>query len=327
MNILIVGGAGYIGSHAARLLAELGHKPVIFDNLSTGHKETVREFQFIKGDLRKPADIKKALKSCSIDAVMHFSALALVGESMEKPALYYENNITGGLNLLNAMIEAGVKKIIFSSSAAVYGIPKKVPVEENHPLNPINPYGNTKLGFERILEDYRNAYGIGFTALRYFNAAGASLDAGIGENHPVETHLIPRAILSAMGKLKDFCIFGTDYPTKDGTCVRDYVHVLDLAQAHILALEKLKLGRGAVYNLGSEKGFSVKEVVDLTQEVTGRKIKARYGRRRPGDPPVLVASSKKIKKELGWNPAYSDLKTIITTAYNWHMSDDYRLED
>lgn len=327
MNILVIGGAGYIGSHTVRLLHQRGHRPVIFDNLSTGHREAVSQFHFIKGDLRKPADIKKALKSYRIDAVMHFSALALVGESMERPALYYENNIIGGLNLLNAMLEAGVKKIIFSSSAAVYGIPKKAPIEENHPVSPINPYGNTKLGFERILEDFRNAYGIGFTALRYFNAAGASLDASIGENHPVETHLIPRAILSAMGKLKDFCIFGTDYPTKDGTCVRDYVHVLDLAEAHILALEKLKPGKGTVYNLGSERGFSVKEVVELTQKITGRKIKARYGRRRPGDPPVLIARSKKIKKELGWKPAYSDLKTIITTAYNWHMSDYCRLED
>jgi UDP-glucose 4-epimerase len=317
--ILVTGGAGYIGSHCVKLLIEKGYEVLIFDNLSEGHRELVLTEDFIWGDLADSLALKKVFKDYKIQSVMHFAANCYVGESVENPAKYYRNNIANGINLLNAMLEAGVRYFIFSSSCAVYGVPKKLPLAETHPRNPVNPYGKTKLFMETILQDYHLAYDFRFVSLRYFNAAGADPSGRIGEKHKVETHLIPLVLDVALGRRNFIEVYGTDYETPDGTCIRDYIHVNDLAQAHVLALESLIEGSpNRFYNVGIGKGYSVKEVIETCKIVTGSEIKVVEAEPRPGDPPVLIADAAKIRNELGWRPKYTELEEIIQTAWNWH---------
>ncbi|OGS26284.1 MAG: UDP-glucose 4-epimerase GalE [Elusimicrobia bacterium RIFOXYB2_FULL_48_7] len=321
MKILVVGGAGYIGSHMVAELLDNGHDAVILDNLSKGHRKAVLGGEFIKGSLLDQKCLDKVFSGNRIDAVMHFAADSQVGESMVKPDQYFRNNDVGGLNLLDAMNKHGVKKIIFSSTAAIFGEPDKIPIEENNTKLPTNPYGESKLIFEKILNWYDKIFGIKYAALRYFNAAGAHKSAKIGEDHKPETHLIPIVLQAALGQREQVDIFGGDYETADGTCVRDYVHIIDLAQAHLLALEKLAQGsQSTQYNLGHGQGFSVKQVLKAAEEVTGKKIKSRIAPRRAGDPAKLIASSSKIKKELGWKPRYEDIHSIIDSAWKWHKS-------
>lgn len=318
-SILVTGGAGYIGSHTVRKIKDAGYRPIVFDNLSNGCKEAVKTSDFIKGDVRNTELLEKTIKKYKIIAVVHFAGFIEVGESVNNPEKYYENNIIGSLNLINACKNLGVNKFVFSSSAAVYGNPVRSPINENDLKVPTNPYGFTKLAIERILHDYDRAYGIKSVSLRYFNAAGAANLAEIGENHNPETHLIPRIIKYALGQVKDFKLFGDNYRTKDGTCVRDYVHVDDLADAHVLALKYLdKDNKSDVFNLGSERGFSVKEIIKAIERFIGKKIKYKIVERREGDPDKLLASNRKAKRVLGWRPKYSDLDNIIKTAYNWH---------
>jgi len=319
MNIFVTGGAGYIGSHTVRLLAEAGHRVRVYDNLSEGHAAAVPAGSLFEGDL---ADEKRLVEGLldGFDCVMHFAAHCSVGESMEKPEKYYGNNVVGSLRLLLAMRKTGVKRIVFSSSAATYGNPVKTPIPEDHPTEPINAYGQTKLDFEHALKYYAGAYGIGYAALRYFNAAGAAPDAKIGEDHDPETHLVPIILEVALGRRDAVAIFGTDYPTPDGTCIRDYIHVYDLAQAHILAMEAIEPGKGRVYNLGNGAGYSVREVIETARRVTGHRLPVKEGPRRAGDPPTLVASSEKITRELGWKPRFPDLQAIVETAWRWHQS-------
>lgn len=320
--ILIVGGAGYIGSHTNKLLSQKGYSIVVFDNLVTGHRDFVKWGEFFLGDLADKERLRLCFKKFQIEAVMHFSAFALVGESVIDPARYYQNNVINTLNLLGMMREFQVQYFIFSSSCAVYGKPKELPLTEDHPRNPISPYGRTKFMIEEILKDYDRAYGMKHINLRYFNAAGADPDGEIGERHSPETHLIPLVLLAALGINQDIKIFGTDYPTKDGTCLRDYIHVSDLAEAHIKALEHLRTtSKSDSFNLGIEKGYSVREVIDTVREVSGRKIKVVETGRRPGDPPKLISSSQKVRRVLGWEPRYADLKSIVETALNWHSKD------
>ena len=318
----MTGGAGYIGSVTARELIKQGYEVVIFDNLSYGHEKTVPErAKFIKGDLLDRANILSALSNEKIEAVIHFAGFIAVGESVKEPLKYIRNNIVGGNNLLDSMRELKIDKIIFSSSAAVYGDPEKIPIEEDDKLSPTSPYGETKLIFEKFLNWCDTAYGIRSVCLRYFNAAGADLENDLGEDHDPETHLIPLVLKVALGQREKIDIFGTDYDTADGTCVRDYVHVKDLASAHVLALKRLRAGKAsAFYNVGSSKGYSVREVVDMCEKVTGKKIKVAESPRRPGDPPKLVASSDKIKKELGFRFEHSDLRNILESAWAWHSS-------
>ncbi len=320
LNVLVVGGAGYIGSHAAKALNGRGARVVVFDSLKRGYREALKWGEFVKGDLLDPASLDAVFASRPIDAVMHFAAYAYVGESVEKPGLYYENNVGGTVNLLNAMARASCNKIIFSSTCAIYGEPEKLPLTEDHPKRPINPYGRTKLMVEEILRDFEGAEGLKHVCLRYFNAAGADPDCETGERHDPETHLLPLAILAAMGRGKTLRIFGTDYPTHDGTCVRDYIHVTDLAEAHLLALGHL-MGGGASknYNLGNGNGYSVREVLNETSRAVGRPVPAEETARRPGDPAVLVGSSELIRSELGFSPRYADLPTIVDTAVRWHQ--------
>jgi len=321
VNVLVTGGAGYIGSHTVKALKEAGHYVVVFDDLSTGHRESVAGVPFVQGDVTRREDLLDALKRYSIDAVMHFAAKSLVGESMQDPAKYYVNNVAGGVTLLEALREAGVGTIIFSSTAAVYGEPESIPIPEEHPLRPTSVYGRTKLMFEQMLEDYRRVYGLRYAALRYFNAAGADPSGQIGEDHDPETHLIPIVLQAALGQREAVTIFGTDYDTPDGTCIRDYIHVTDLADAHVLALEALKAGGpGGVYNLGNGNGFSVRQVIEAAERVVGAKIPVKEGDRRPGDPAVLVASSARAQRELGWKPRFTDLDEIVRTAWQWHRS-------
>jgi UDP-glucose 4-epimerase len=316
--ILVTGGAGYIGSHVVKELRKREYHPLVYDNLSTGHSWAIRQDELITGDLRDQGDIQEILHKVKPLAVMHFAASSLVGESVEHPESYFRNNVVTSLNLLEAMLACEVKYFIFSSSAAVYGSPHHVPIMEDHPLAPGNPYGEGKVFVERALRWYEEAHGLRYTSLRYFNAAGADPEAELGEVHNPETHLIPRVLDVASGKRSFIEIYGIDYDTPDGTCIRDYIHVTDLAQAHILALEALLSGmRSRVYNLGNQKGFSVKEVVDVARTVTDHPIPVRETSRRQGDPSVLVASSELIKKELNWRPHYSDLKVIIETAWRW----------
>jgi UDP-glucose 4-epimerase len=319
MNIFVTGGAGYIGSHTVRLLAEAGHRVRVYDNLSEGHAAAVPAGSLFEGDL---ADEKRLVEGLldGFDCVMHFAAHCSVGESMEKPEKYYGNNVVGSLRLLLAMRKTGVKRIVFSSTAATYGNPVKTPIPEDHPTEPINAYGQTKLDFEHALKYYAGAYGIGYAALRYFNAAGAAPDAKIGEDHDPETHLVPIVLEVALGRRDAVAIFGTDYPTPDGTCIRDYIHVYDLAQAHILAMEAIEPGKGRVYNLGNGAGYSVREVIETARRVTGHRLPVKEGPRRAGDPPTLVASSEKIMRELGWKPRFPDLQAIVETAWRWHQS-------
>jgi len=318
LRVLVTGGAGYIGSHAVKALVAAGHEPIVYDDLSTGHREAVRDVPLIEGDVRDASRLAHAMARWEIEAVMHFAAKSLVGESMTDPAKYYENNVGGGLALLEACRECGVARLIFSSTAAVYGEPVETPITEAHPLEPTSVYGRTKLVFERMLADYASASSFEYIALRYFNAAGADPGGALGEDHNPETHLIPIVLEAALGKRDAITVFGSDYPTEDGTCVRDYVHVSDLADAHVLALERLASGGGSgVFNLGNGQGFSVRQVIETAERVVGRPIPIRDGERRPGDPAVLVASSDQAKKLLGWKPAFESLESIIETAWAW----------
>ncbi len=320
MRILVVGGAGYIGSHIVRMLEkEANNIVVVYDNLSKGHRLAVKDSRFVQGDLFDLDKLKMTLQEYDIEAVVHFAAYSLVGESMDNPRLYYHNNVNGTLNLLEAMLDCGVNKLVFSSTAAVYGEPKAIPIDESAPKQPTNVYGRTKLIMENVMADYAKAYGLRYIALRYFNACGADGVGDIGEDHQPESHLIPLVLQTCLGKRESIKIFGDDYPTADGTCIRDYVHVNDLATAHILALKALHKGAGsAVYNLGNGNGFSVKEIIETAERVTGITIKKEITPRRAGDPAVLVASSAKIIEELGWSPQYTDLKEVIASAWQWH---------
>ena len=318
-HILVCGGAGYIGSHATRCLAEAGHRVTVLDNLSTGHREAVRWGDLLEVDIRDAEALRRVFASQRFDAVMHFCARSLVGESVAEPYAYYDNNIVGTLRLLEAMREAGVDRLVFSSTAAVFGQPKSELIDEDHRRAPINPYGSSKLMVERMLADAAKAYGVNSVSLRYFNAAGAHPDGEIGEAHEPETHLIPNVLRAALGTGPALKVFGDDYPTPDGTCVRDYVHVDDLAQAHLLALSYMDDHTGAhAFNLGNGNGFSVREVIDAAAAVSGRKIPFEVAPRRPGDPAVLVASSERARRELGWRPRYTELAPIIESAWRWH---------
>jgi UDP-glucose 4-epimerase len=317
--ILITGGAGYVGSHTNKLLSQRGYETVVFDNLVYGHREFVKWGEFFFGDLAKKEEIRKCFKTYRIEAVMHFGGYAFVGESVTDPSRYYWNNVVNTLNLIDIMREFSICPVIFSSSCATYGLPERIPLTEDHPQHPINPYGKTKFMVEGILDDYCRAYDIRYVSLRYFNAAGADPDGEIGERHDPETHLIPLVLEAALGRRENVRIFGTDYDTPDGTCIRDYIHVTDIAEAHMLALEYLANGGGSdVFNLGNGSGFSVKEVIDTARAVTGKNITTADWNRRDGDPPVLIGCSDKIKKTLLWKPQYEDLAVIIGTAWNWH---------
>ena len=317
--ILIVGGAGYIGSHANKELTKRGYKTLILDNLVYGHEASVKWGSFVLGDLGDKETLRKIFIEYKIEAVMHFAAFAYVGESVTDPAKYYQNNVVNTINLLDVMLESGVKKFIFSSTCATYGDPIEIPITETHPQAPINPYGQSKLMVEKILADYSHAYDLKYVALRYFNAAGADADAEIGEDHDPETHLIPLVLDVALGKREQINVFGSDYETKDGTAVRDYIHVTDLADAHILALEYLKKGEpSTVFNLGNGLGYSVQEVIDVAKKVTGEEIKTVYAPRREGDPAILIGGAEKAIKVLGWKPRFAKLEQIIETAWKWH---------
>ncbi len=321
MNILVTGGAGYIGSHVTEALQQAGLTPVVYDNLSTGHAAAVPEdVQLIEGDIHDVAFARHIMQQYQIAAVIHFAASSLVGESMENPAKYYFNNVEGSLHLLEAMRGAAVDRIVFSSTAAVYGEPKNVPIREDSELKPTNVYGRSKLVIEGMLRDYDMAYDMRYVALRYFNDTDASPTRTIGEEHDKESHLIPPILKTAQGLRRQVAIFGTDYPTADGTCVRDYIHVCDLASAHVLALQHLlRGGASRVYNLGSENGFSVRQMIDCAKKVTAVDFPVCEEKRRPGDPAVLVASAAKIREELGWLPAHSSVEEIIGTAWHWHQ--------
>lgn len=316
MRVLVTGGAGYIGSVVAEELLKDGHNVFVYDSLYKGHRGSVApEATFVQADLMDGEKLRRTLRDGEVEAVIHMAADSLVGESVVEPAKYYRNNVVAGLALLDAMRDEGVSRIVFSSTAAVYGEPEKQPIEETDPTKPTNPYGESKLTFERALRWYENAYGIHYASLRYFNAAGAT--ERCGEAHDPETHLIPAVLQAATGKRAEVQLFGEDYPTRDGTCVRDYIHVVDLARAHILALGILN-ERSAIYNLGcGGEGYSVREVIDVAREVTGRDIPVKISPRRAGDPSTLIASSKRIKGELGWTPEKQDLETIIRSAWNW----------
>jgi UDP-glucose-4-epimerase GalE len=319
MNVLVVGGAGYIGSHTAKVLAKSGMQPVVLDNMVYGHEWAVKWGPLEKGDLADAEFIRGVITKHKIEAVIHFAAYTYVGESVTAPRKYFQNNVVNTLNLLNTMLDCNVKSIVFSSTCATYGEPKQVPISENHTQNPINPYGEAKLMVERILHWYGNAYGLRWAALRYFNAAGADPDGQIGESHDPETHLIPLVIQAVQGKRKQVDIFGTDYPTPDGTAIRDYIHVNDLADAHIRALRHLLDGKGNLaLNLGTGTGQSVRQIIAAVERVTGRKVPVKETGRRAGDPPALVADARKANDVLGWKPQYADVNTIVEHAWRWH---------
>ena len=321
MKILVAGGAGYIGSHTVRALVKAGHTPVVLDNLSHGHRGAVPEGVLFKQANIEDSDVSAWMRQEGIEGMMHFAASIEVGESMKNPALYYKNNVVGSYHLIEAARQAGVKYVVFSSTAAVYGEPDQVPIDEDAKQVPTNVYGRTKLMIETMLKDYSDIYGMKYIALRYFNASGADASGEIGEDHHPETHLIPLVLQAAAGKRKSITIFGTDYPTPDGTCVRDYIHVTDLADAHVLAMNYLANGGQSQYfNLGSGKGFSVKEIVEAAKKVTGIDFSVEYGTRRAGDPGTLVASSDKIKRILGWNPTQSTVEQVIGDAWKWHQT-------
>ena len=329
MNVLVCGGAGYIGSHTVYELIERGHSVVVVDSLIKGHKAAIHnEAKFYLGDIRDEEFMDRVFRENQIDAVIDFAAFSLVGESVNEPFKYYENNVYGTLKLLEAMERADVKKIVFSSTAATYGEPENDIIVESDNTNPTNPYGETKLTVEKMLKWADNAYGIKFVALRYFNAAGAHIRGKIGEDHNPETHLIPIILQTALGQREKMFIFGDDYDTPDGTCVRDYIHVTDLADAHIKALEKLfRTNESGIYNLGNGKGFSVKEVIEKAKKITGKDFKVEIEARRSGDPSTLIASSEKAIKELGWQPKFNTLDKIIETAWNWHKDHKNGYED
>jgi UDP-glucose 4-epimerase len=322
-TILVTGGAGYIGSHAVLALKEKGYDVVILDNLVYGHRDVVEnnlKVELIVGETTDRALLDQIFNTRNIAAVMHFAAYAYVGESVENPAKYYQNNVVGTLTLLEAMQQAGINQFVFSSTCATYGIPETVPIPETHPQNPINPYGESKLMVERILKDFDTAYGLKSVSFRYFNAAGADPQGRTGEDHNPETHLIPLILLTALGKRNAIKIFGTDYPTRDGTCIRDYIHVTDLAQAHVLGLEYLlNGGESDVFNLGNGNGFTVREMITTAKEVTQTDFMVEETDRRPGDPAMLVGSSEKARQVLGWQPEYANLSQIIDHAWQWHQ--------
>jgi len=320
MRILVTGGAGYIGSHAVKLLLARGHDVWVYDSLVHGHRSAVPADRLIVGDLRDADILDHALLIHRIEAVVHFAAFCYVGESVTDPAKYYQNNVANSLTLFERMRRHGVNRIVFSSTCATYGTPDKVPIAEDTPQRPINPYGRTKLIVEQAMADYAAAYGWGCTALRYFNASGASADGSIGEDHDPETHLIPLVIQAGLKKRPHVQIFGTDYPTPDGTCIRDYIHVDDLAEAHALALERLIARQKLAYNLGIGRGYSVREVIGAVEKISGLRVAVQEGPRREGDPAELVAAPAKAMKELGWKPRYLELEPIVETAWNWHRT-------
>ncbi len=320
-TILVTGGAGYIGSYMCKLLSRNGHHPVVIDNYCQGHREAARWGTIIEGDIANPDCLQHVFANHPIDAVMHFAAHCYVGESVSEPYKYYLNNVAATLALLNAMLDADVACFVFSSTCATYGEPAEIPISEQHPQNPINPYGRSKFMVEQILRDFERAHRLKYISLRYFNAAGADPEGEIGEDHRPETHLIPLTLKVALGQHPEVTIFGDDYPTRDGTCVRDYIHIADLAQAHLLALGKLlNGGASAIYNLGNGHGFSVLEIVELARRITGASIPSVVSRRRHGDPAVLVGSSEKVIRELGWRPQFADLESILQTAWEWHKA-------
>lgn len=324
MAILVCGGAGYIGSHINKQLNREGYETIVFDNLEYGHKEAVKWGIFVQGDLADVSDIEAVFEKYQIDVVFHFAAYAYVGESVEEPEKYYYNNVVNTLNLLKVMRRYGCNKIIFSSTCATYGEPERIPITEDMMQNPINPYGVTKLTVEKIFKDYKKAYGLKFAVLRYFNAAGADPDGEIGESHTPETHIIPLVLDAASGRRSDIKVFGTDYDTPDGSCIRDYIHVTDLANAHLLAMHYLDNGgESDFFNLGNARGTSVLEVVDSVRRVTGCCFKVTLAERRQGDPAKLVGSSEKAQRTLGWKPIYSDIDTIVAHAWNWHQKPEY----
>ncbi len=318
MRILVTGGAGYVGSHTVALLLREGHEVRVYDNLSRGHAHSVPPEILIRGDLADEARLTQAFAEHRIEGVMHFAALALVGESVADPALYYRNNVAGTISLLSAMRSAGVDRLVFSSTCATYGAPDRVPISEDAPQRPTNPYGFTKLAMERMLADCAEAYGLGYAALRYFNACGAAESGDLGEDHDPESHAIPLALAVALGRSDHFTIFGDDYPTADGTCIRDYVHVDDLARAHLAALERLSSGAGLCLNLGTGRGFSVREVVEACRRATGHAIPVRIGPRRAGDPPELVADPTQAKARLDWEAQHQGLEPMVESAWHWH---------
>lgn len=321
MKILVTGGAGYIGSHTVQALVEKGHEAVVLDNLVYGHRDFLDSLncRYYIGDISDHALLRRIFAEHRFDAVMHFSAFAYVGESVTRPDIYYRNNLMATIELLDQCVGAGIKSFVFSSTCATYGEAKTDFIDEDHPQNPINPYGRSKWMVEQVLKDYEQAFGLRHVILRYFNASGAHPNGHIGEDHEPETHLIPLVLYAALGKCPDIKIFGTDYPTPDGTCIRDYIHVCDLAEAHILGLEKsLKQDRSIIANLGNGSGYSVKEVIQACEEVTGKKINTVQTDRRAGDPPRLVAKADHAREELAWKPRYADLRTIVEHAYNWH---------
>lgn len=320
MNILVVGGAGYIGSHAVRVLLAAGHQVTVYDNLSRGHREAVPDGLLVEGELTDRSKLVSVFREHQIGSVMHFAAFALVNESVNDPSLYYRNNVIAALELLEAMKEAEVKKIVFSSTTATYGEPEAMPISEATPQQPINPYGFTKLVIERALADYATAYGFGYAALRYFNAAGAHPDGMIGEDHDPESHLIPVVLQVALGQREQITVFGDDFATPDGTCLRDYIHVDDLASAHLRALEQIEPGKGICVNLGTGRGTSVREIVEACRKVTGHPIPTVMGDRRAGDPAELVADNRLAKKLLDWTPKYESVESIVETAWRWHKS-------
>jgi len=324
LKILVTGGAGYIGSHFVKLLVEKGLDTIVVDNLSRGHIESVHpDAKFENTDLLEPRALSQVLSKYKPDAVVHFAALAYVGESVENPSLYYENNVVGSFNLIRAFVKNKIKKFVFSSTCSIYGNPETIPIDENQKSNPINPYANTKLTVEKILGDFDAAYGLKYVALRYFNAAGADPDALIGESHNPETHLIPLVLSAAMGGRDKVDVYGNDYDTPDGTCIRDYIHVNDLAAAHLKAIEYLNnKNRSEIINLGTGKGNSVMEIINNCEAVTGKKINYNIKGRRPGDPAVLVADNRKAKRLLGWETEFN-LERIISTAWKWHLNKKY----
>lgn len=316
--VLVVGGAGYIGSHLCKRLREAEEPHLVFDNFEQGHQAAMQGSTAIAGDLRNPEDLERVFAEHPIDVVMHFAAYISVGESVREPGKYWRNNAFGALNLLEAMRGAGVSKFVFSSTAAIFGEPDRVPIDENHPKRPTSPYGQSKLVVERMLADYDAAHGLKSVCLRYFNAAGASPDGDLGEDHTPEEHLIPAAMLAALGRRPGLKLFGTDYDTPDGTCVRDYIHILDLAEAHLLAVRHLRDGGDSrQYNLGNGVGFSVREVIEMVEKVSGRTVPWEHAPRRPGDPATLVAASDRIRSDWGWAPKYPELETIVRHAWQW----------
>jgi UDP-arabinose 4-epimerase len=318
-TILVTGGAGYIGSHACKALARAGYRPVAYDSLIYGHREAVRWGPLVEGDLADRARLAETVRRYEIDAVMHFAAYAYVGESVVKPELYFRNNVINSLGLLETMLEAGIKEIVFSSTCATYGLPEAMPIRETTPQRPVNPYGESKLMIERALHWFGEAHGIRHVALRYFNAAGADTEGEIGEDHEPETHLLPLVLYTALGRRSHIDIYGTDYPTPDGSAIRDYIHVQDLAEAHVLALDYLRRGGASTaLNLGTGQGHSVREVIAAAERVSGRPIARHETARRPGDPPALVADASRAREVLGWTPTHSDLDTILRTAWAWH---------